>query len=91
MRERAKSGGRLRKRQRIIHYSEDFLFHFYERLAADADSVSDSEFFRVHMHLLACDACLDAGKQCEDRARALVAPFPMATVGAAKMRTVGGA
>jgi hypothetical protein len=54
---------------RLIHYSEDFLSDFYERWTADPEHFSDDEFFRVQMHLLACDRCLLLGERCEDKAR----------------------
>jgi hypothetical protein len=79
-----------KKQPNLIHYSEAFLSDFYERWVADPESFSDNEFFRVHMHLLACEDCSSLAKKCEDRAGAMAA----ATSGSAsemKVRGVGGA
>jgi hypothetical protein len=59
-----------RKQSDLVHYSEAVLSDFYTRWVADPESFSDSEFFRVHMHLLACEECSSLAKKCEDRAAA---------------------
>jgi hypothetical protein len=62
----------------LIHYSEALLSDFYRRWVADPESFSDNEFFRVHLHLLACEDCSALAKKCEDRADALAGAVPVA-------------
>ncbi len=84
------ANARATKKQRsLIHYSEAVLADFYRRWVADPESFSDNEFFRVHMHLLACEDCSCLAKQCEDRACALAA-MPIVAAPDTKVSGVGG-
>jgi hypothetical protein len=76
-----------KKQPNLIHYSEAFLSDFYERWVADPEAFNDNEFFRVHMHLLACEDCSSLAKKCEDRAAAT----PVGAQSEMKARRVGGA
>jgi hypothetical protein len=80
-----------KKQPHLIHYSEAALSDFYRRWVADPESFSDTEFFRVHMHLLACEDCSALAKECEDRASALAAAVTVAAQPEMKARSVGRA
>jgi hypothetical protein len=80
-----------KKRFDLTHYSEAVLSDFYRRWVADPESFSDNEFFRVHMHLLACEDCSSLAKKCEDRASVLAAAMSGAAQPEMKTRSAGGA
>jgi len=49
------------------HLDEARLATFYKNWFTAPESIDDSEFDDIHLHLLDCDVCASSARRCEER------------------------